>query len=615
MRTMICCLCVLCLSGIASGERPTIDDLEQALIASFDEFLEEPLAYRQQVEAECAIFPEGRLFPYVYLGLAYVNLSLAEPDRRLGDERRIRDLIKLCGQEVAAKLQAPGGDLKRLKSYQAYGTDLSHLNLLLGAYRLISEDEAFDHVHTHLTTLLVKALDKTDGRPLRSYPGDTWTVDTLHALLSIRLHDRLHGTQRATPLVRQHLQWLEQDATDKATGLPKPYYHPQRQVAHGPPRGSELSYRLCVMPHLDAEASAALYQRYVDHFWREAELLAGFAEWPDSRRTKADIDSGPIIMGVGLGATGMALGAARANQGTEQLVRLHEQLRNLDIVRPLLSQVAAESPLLPPMQDRYTTGFLFGDVMLLYSLTWRPWLEAQAAERYSYRRIFQQAREDQAWADTTSVRQRLLLVRRHALQQATASDPVSDRYQITCYGGPIDLVHFLMLAAETVADKPLAPRLYQEWKAEGGPQNQHSFNWSQPPEAHPDDLPSNALGALWGWQLQRAEADLETELLQAFARFIAPLVPVPDDVAKQFSHRAIVMGLPPGRASRELTAARYGWFTAAPLVQTERLNAVAREQLGAPLCEDVPDGAAALAKAGFQLKPYKGQPILIVPRQ
>jgi hypothetical protein len=205
----------------------------------------------------------------------------------------------------------------------------------------------------------------------------------------------------------------------------------------------------------------------------------------------------------------------------------------------------------------------------------------------------------------------MMIVRKYALKSAVVSDPVSDRYVITCYGGPIDLVHFFMLASNVCSGQhELETRLYREWVAEGGPDNLDGFNHREPPEAHPDDLPSNALGALFGLELRAHNQRKGADLRAAFRRFIAPLLPVPDAVARRFSHREIVMGLPE-KASVEQRQAQRTWFTAAPLVQSAKLNRAAKATLGKSVCVEFVDGAEALKKAGFVVQAYKGRRIVI----
>jgi hypothetical protein len=202
----------------------------------------------------------------------------------------------------------------------------------------------------------------------------------------------------------------------------------------------------------------------------------------------------------------------------------------------------------------------------------------------------------------------MLLLRSVAERQKVVSDPVSDRYLLTCYGGPIDLVHFLQLAADIEAGADPETRLWKEWQAEGGPHFVHwGFDRSEPPEAHPDDLPSNALGALFGSEVrQQAPADLELALRGFFAAFL----PLPEVLAAKLSHPRGVMGLE-AKATRQEQEARQTWFTARPLLQTERFNRLAREASLPPLCLDFADGAKALRQAGLQLVVVKNQPIRI----
>ena len=230
---------------------------------------------------------------------------------------------------------------------------------------------------------------------------------------------------------------------------------------------------------------------------------------------------------------------------------------------------------------------------------------------YAFKRIFSKAKSDPKWASSKTLTDRIWLVRSYSSKFSVVSKPVSDRYMITCYGGPVDLVHFLCLAAYICSGKHnLQKRLYQEWVSEGGPDNIGRFNYQTPPEAHPDDLPSNALGALFGSELRKHNQNLSYDLETAFERFVAPLIPLPDSVSRQFSHREIVMGLP-RNPDRKLKESRYAYFTAAPLVQCQRINAVSENVLGHRLCEPVFDPILALNKAGFRLLSYRDKPIII----
>ncbi len=239
--------------------------------------------------------------------------------------------------------------------------------------------------------------------------------------------------------------------------------------------------------------------------------------------------------------------------------------------------------------------------------------ESKDKENFGYRRVFAKAKADPAWSEKKDLRERLMLIRSKALRNSAVSNPVSDRYCITCYGGPIDLVHFLMLAAEVVGGKNHEERLYKEWLAEGGETiKEHPRGHF---EAHPDDLPSNALGALFGAEILPHKNDPNLDIEAAFAKFIAPLIPVPDAITQRLSHQYIVMGLPGKRPARKLQLSRKRWFTAAPLNLTRLINAYAKRYLGKSLCNEMKYGKEALEQAGFVLRSYRNAPILILRKQ
>jgi hypothetical protein len=238
---------------------------------------------------------------------------------------------------------------------------------------------------------------------------------------------------------------------------------------------------------------------------------------------------------------------------------------------------------------------------------------ANAAERphsYGFLKLLHSAKQDAKWESAERLSDRMWLIRSYALKQSVVSNPVSSRYLITCHGGPIDLVHFFCLAAEVCSGEDWGPRLYKEWVREGGLENLQGFNFQQPPEAHPDDLPSNAFGALFGSEMRPHEDSMDIDLKAALIRFLKPLRPVPDAVSCNFSHREIVMGLP-AKPSREQRAERYGWFTASPYISCAKINDAAQQTLGRKWCDCQANGESALRAAGFELATFRKRPIII----
>ncbi|MEM1443159.1 MAG: hypothetical protein AAGF67_12505 [Verrucomicrobiota bacterium] len=226
-----------------------------------------------------------------------------------------------------------------------------------------------------------------------------------------------------------------------------------------------------------------------------------------------------------------------------------------------------------------------------------------ANEIPSLDRLIAEAESRDEWKSAAAITDRLWLIREAALARDTVSDPVSDRYLITALAGPIDIVHFFGLAVPVASGKQTRDEaLLFHWKDEGGLDHENGTRFSSPPEAHPDDLPSNALGALFGEEIRARNGDLDFDVVTALREFLLPLEPVSDEIAKKFSHRTIVMGLKES-SSREMVNSRSEWFTAVPLFSLFAFDRERAQTFGSP--------EAALAAAGFEVIELEGRPIKI----
>jgi len=224
-------------------------------------------------------------------------------------------------------------------------------------------------------------------------------------------------------------------------------------------------------------------------------------------------------------------------------------------------------------------------------------------EENSLNRILKEAQATASWKTDESTENRLRTIREVALAKDVVSSPVSDRYFITALGGPIDLVHFLGLAIQVFSgrlDRDAA--LLAQWKDEGGENFEAGRTRKFPSEAHPDDLPSNALGALFGEELRVTHADPGFDLAAALRKFLARLEPVSHAITKRFSHQQIVMGLEEDADLSELRS-RSEWFTARPLYVLHLVDPNRAKTLRT--------STAALEKAGFRIRFIENKPLAI----
>jgi hypothetical protein len=374
--------------GSSTSSARLLATIRQGLQANFDRLLAEPGRYQERVRKECGRFPEGKIFPYALPALAYAHLAIADPAKKDHARAQMVKLIDLAIPSVAREIQAPGGDLLRLPDYQEQATYLATLNLVLGAFELSTGDDRYARLHDLLSKLLDAALRGQKGGPIRSYPSDSWNFDTIVALASLDVHDRLRKTMQASELVKAHLLWIDQRGTDRDTELPYSAGWNGSGKMPSPPRGCDLSFRVCLMAQFAGAEARTLYARYVARNWVDQGVFSGFSEWPrGGSREVPDVDSGPVFMGIGATASGVGLGAAIA-MGDE--VRLQRLPVELTMVQTFIQAMGSKTPskavfpeavqwfealgLSPDRQ--YTTGFLYGDAALFYAVTWTRYPES-----------------------------------------------------------------------------------------------------------------------------------------------------------------------------------------------------------------------------------------------
>lgn len=381
-----------CLVQERGKDRPAGNDhsplsvLRRKLTKQFDAYMAAPKRYRTKVLRECNRFPEGDILPYTLPAIAYANLAISDPRRRTESLKRMSGLLDSAVASTIAKVKPPGGKLDRLTSYKKHATYLGQLNMALGYYRLIGGDDRYDAINKAISDVLHKALVELKARPLASFPTYSWTFDTIPVLVSLKLYDHNTGSGRSDAVIRQHLDWMSKNAIHKPTKLP---YSRINKVGRGLalPRGCDLSWRISMIAQLDAPLAKTMYGSYVKAFWLDRAIVSGFAEWPGGKGGRQDADSGPIVMGIGMTASGMGLAASASTGDTQRYDRLAGQavafkalMRQLIAARPTMRAQLTLGGRIDPGGD-YVTGFLYGDATSFYAATWRqlPVKQIQAA--------------------------------------------------------------------------------------------------------------------------------------------------------------------------------------------------------------------------------------------
>jgi hypothetical protein len=294
------------------------------------------------------------------------------------DEARLRRAIGHIARRAVSPKTSPFGrapaDVEDLGDHGLY---LSHLNLVLGAYRHITGQETYDELHTRISEH-VRARSLADGDyHMRSYPaggapgagGAKWPADQSVTLASLHLYDRVRGTKLSRKPIRGWLRAMDKKFAVDDSSLHRSAIFDIWYAEY--PRGCATSWTLLYMTQFAPDRAGELYADYRERFGDWFAGWGGFREWPERRPEDADWDwtpYGPVVGGLGMAATGLGLGATRIYRDRELYV---------GIMRGATS--VGKPALVGPRN--YLVAPLLGDAILLHGTTARRWFDEPPEER------------------------------------------------------------------------------------------------------------------------------------------------------------------------------------------------------------------------------------------
>ncbi|MEV0803960.1 hypothetical protein AB0I34_40145 [Kribbella sp. NPDC050281] len=299
-------------------------------------------------------FPEGYFFLNVLYGLTWVQVGLADPERSVDAATEARWALN--------RLESPDGtavfDASLRPRYGVFHAGWT--NWLRGGLIALQHSDAaeFDEF-TSASVELATAFRTAKTPYLEAYPGQAWPVDSAVAIASLRLYDDLVAPRFG----RIATNWVAAVKTklDPGTGL---IPHQVAPVTTGA-RASSQSIIQRFLVEIDPVFARAQYDIFRDRFVGGI----GVREYPDGVDGVADVDSGPLILGISLSATVVTMGAAQVQ---------HD---------PLADRLGREGDLLGlPISGLKTKRYLFGalpigDAFLAWSASARPIVAGDQPER------------------------------------------------------------------------------------------------------------------------------------------------------------------------------------------------------------------------------------------
>jgi len=295
------------------------------------------------------------------LGLAQLCLAHPELRERLAPEITRAALKSFRPEMRAFGTRAWGGEDAMASLGSAHGhAYAAYPALAVGMARLL--DPAFPpsmaKQHDALIAAYERRLLASPTGLIETYPGEAYPTDTAAVAGAIAVHGRATGVDHSRVLA----QWaglVAKVQIDRASGLVVQRMGAFDGRAHDAPRGSGTALGAYFAGFADRHVAAQLAQGV---FSSEAAFF-GFGairEYAPGHSGPGDVDSGPVLLGVSVSATGFALAVARASGRRESFERLY---RTTELFG---------APVVSAGRMRFLSGGPIGNALLLALLTSGP---------------------------------------------------------------------------------------------------------------------------------------------------------------------------------------------------------------------------------------------------
>lgn len=245
------------------------------------------------------------------LGFGQVALEHAEA-RATMRPRMERAIDRMLARDTRAfDTEAWGSDaVDGLGGEEGHAAFLGYSNLVLSLHRTIYRDSKYSSLNDRMTGALERRFEHSPTSLIATYPREVFPVDNAAGIASIALHARATG-QAVPAIVPRWSIEVRERYVHRPSGLLIQIVEPDGTPLDAP-RGSGTALAAYFLSFSDPALSKDLH----DAVDRElAHDVVGFrlvSEYPESvPKGRGDIDSGPLVFGLSVSATGFSLGGCR----------------------------------------------------------------------------------------------------------------------------------------------------------------------------------------------------------------------------------------------------------------------------------------------------------------
>lgn len=233
-------------------------------------------------------FPEGFVFSYALYGLIWLEYATQHKEIKFKALQEADFALAQLVSEKGKSTFVPDLPLSRGVFYRGWVNYVRAKRL--GLSKSLDVEELFfkecDSIYL--------AYRKSEHPYLESYPRMKWPADNMLAIASLALHDRMYKP-KYTVYIKKWLRRVNERLDSSTQLIP----HNQTEGTGAlTARGSSQALITAILQDIDSNLAEKYYRSYIKQFSIQWFGLPFMREFRDGRSI-GDIDSGPVIFGIG----------------------------------------------------------------------------------------------------------------------------------------------------------------------------------------------------------------------------------------------------------------------------------------------------------------------------
>ena len=245
---------------------------------------------------------------------------------KTGPDEDFKELLgEVVKRSIHPKVNPYKKQITKVSSLGGFGYYLEHLNIVLGCYRMIADDQ-YHELNTRITEHLVKLSNQSSNYHAKLIPWIRmkWAADQAAIIYSIWLYDQNNGTSYHHELAENWVTIMRSEFTHQSSGLYQTEVERVKRYSKQP-RGCSLSYLIYYMSFFNRNEALTQWGLYKEKMHVSYGPIKGFREYLRGYKGGWNPDSGPVVFGLGIAATGLAYKTAKAlgdDQTSHELFRI-----------------------------------------------------------------------------------------------------------------------------------------------------------------------------------------------------------------------------------------------------------------------------------------------------